>query len=103
MTPVETIDRKRAFTYLFRESQGLIFSCTFRKKDGNLRHMTCRTGVRKYTKGGTLNYSPRKMRYVPVCDIDLVRDGIANPYRTINVNTLVEFNIHGTKFLVVDN
>ena len=38
--------------------QNKIFSVEFTKKDGTLRKMVCRLGVKKHLKGGELGYDP---------------------------------------------
>lgn len=39
---------------------GTIFSVVFEKKDGTLRRMVCRTGVKKHLAGGQATYDPDK-------------------------------------------
>ena len=64
---------------------GKIFSCEFTKKDGSVRKLNGRTGV-KSKKGGELNYSPSDQGYINVFDLKL-RD-----YRTVNIQTLYKLN-----------
>jgi hypothetical protein len=69
-----------------------IFSVVFEKKDGTLREMVCRLGVKKHLKGGWLKYSPEDFNYLVVFDMT------AQDYRTINVNTLKKFKLDGVTY-----
>ena len=69
-----------------------IFSAKFIKKDGTLREMVCRLGVKKHLKGGELAYDAKSMGYLPVFDMQ------KEEYRMININTLVEIKISGTVY-----
>jgi len=51
------ISRDTAQQYIY-ESNGQIFSVTFRKKNGEIRHMNCRRGVSKYVTGAGLKFNP---------------------------------------------
>ena len=66
-----------------------IFSVKFIKKDGSLREMVCRLGVKKHLKGGELAYDAKSMGYLPVFDMQ------KEDYRMINTNTIVEIKING--------
>ena len=60
---------------------GKIFGATFKKKDGSIRNINCRTGVSKHLKGGkrtTYGYSNL------LCVYDVQNKG----YRYINLDTL---------------
>ena len=61
---------------------GKIFSVHFIKKDGTLRKMTARLGVKKHLKGGQKSYNDKDFNHLTV--FDLVKRG----YRTINLNTV---------------
>ena len=66
---MKTIFRKNLQKVI--ESNGsLIFSCTFTKSDGTKRKMVCRTGVKKYLKGGELPYDPVEKGLLPVFDLE---------------------------------
>lgn len=69
-----------------------IFSVTFTKKDGTLREMTCRVGVKKHLKGGELKYNPEELNYLTVFDMQ------AQDYRTININTLKKIKVDGVEY-----
>ena len=66
-----------------------IFTVIFTKKDGTLREMNCRLGVKKHLRGGVLAYDAKELNYLPV--YDLQKEG----YRMINVNTIKEIRFEG--------
>lgn len=72
---------------------GKIFTVTFTKKDGTSRTMNCRTGVKKYLKGGELKYNPSEHGYVIVYDLQ------TKGYRTINTNTITELKVSNKVFV----
>jgi hypothetical protein len=67
---------------LLKSTNGRFFSVQFRKKDGSLRNMTARIGVKKYLKGGENKVEAPDRPYVTVYDVQ------NKGYRTINVDTL---------------
>ncbi len=71
---------------------GKIFSVEFIKKDGTLRKMICRLGVKKHLKGGSLGYDAEALNYLTVFDLQ------SEEYRTINVNTLKCFTFEGIRY-----
>lgn len=72
---------------------GVIFSATFIKKDGSLRRMNCRVGVRKYVKGVGMSYNPVERDLLPV--YDLVNRG----YRTVNLKTVKSVRLGRTEYV----
>ena len=92
---VHTIPPRRAFEFLWNETQGRIFSVYFRKVDGAMRNMVCRTGVKKHLKGGELPYDPKVKRKLPVFDMS------KQDYRMVSLDTLVSFNIGRETFILV--
>lgn len=75
----------------FRKTVGetQIFSVDFIKKDGSLREMTARLGVRKHLKGGTLKYNAEEKSLLPVFDMG------KQSYRMINILTIQEIRFGG--------
>jgi hypothetical protein len=69
-----------------------IFSVEFVKKDGSLRKMVCRLGVKKHLKGGELGYDAEALNYLTVFDLQ------SEEYRTINVNTLKSITFEGVTY-----
>lgn len=59
-----------------------IFKAKFVKKNGEVREMNCKLGVKKHLKGG-INVN-NHIRYLTVFDM------ASGGYRNINLNTLVE-------------
>lgn len=72
---------------LIQKSKGKFFSVTFEKKDGTLRKMVCRTGVKKHLKGGTLKHNPAELGHAIVYDVQ------KKGYRTINMNTVKDISL----------
>ena len=73
-------------------NKGNIFSVKFVKKDGTLREMVCRLGVKKHLKGGTLNYDAKSRGLLPVFDMQ------KQAYRMVNTNTLISAKINGVNY-----
>jgi len=71
-----------------------IFTVLFIKKDGTLREMNCRLGVKKHLKGGELGYDAKALNYLPVYDIQ------KEAYRMINVNTIQEIRFKGQVVII---
>lgn len=91
---IHSIKLDRAIRFLQNETQGRIFSAYFRKKDGQMRVMNCRRGVKAHLCGGDLPYNARIKLLLPVFDMQ------KGAYRTVNLRTLVSFNIMGETFIV---
>lgn len=73
-------------------NKGQIFSVKLVKKDGTLREMVCRLGVKKHLKGGTLNYDAKSRGLLPVFDMQ------KQAYRMINTKTLISAKINGVNY-----
>jgi hypothetical protein len=71
------------------EVKGNFFRACFIKKDGTVREMTARFGVKKHLKGGELKYNPESLNYIVVFDID------KGEYRTINMDKLIYLRYNG--------
>jgi hypothetical protein len=72
-----------------KEVGGKFFSAIFVKKDGTIREINCRLGVKKHLKGGQLSYNPDDFNYLVVFDLD------KKEYRTINMDRLVMIKFNG--------
>lgn len=71
-------------------SDGRLFSVTFKKKNGELRTMLARTGVKKYLRGGVnKNSNPNHLIVYSVHD---------RGYRTIDEKQLIEFTANGVTY-----
>ncbi len=66
-----------------------IFSATFTKKDGSLRKILCKLGVKKHLKGGKKGYDSEALNYLTVYSLD------SRGYRTLNLNTLTQIKANG--------
>jgi hypothetical protein len=71
------------------EVKGNFFRACFIKKDGSVREMTARFGVKKHLKGGELGYVPEERGYIVVFDVE------KKAYRTINMDTLLFLKYNG--------
>jgi hypothetical protein len=69
---------------------GHIFTVTFTKRtNGEIRTMTCRTGVRKHLKGGPAAYNFKSKNLLSVYDMQ------SRGYRCIPVDAIIEMKISG--------
>lgn len=79
---------------LIKSAKGRIFSATFVKKNGDIRVMTARSGVRKDLKGTGLKYSPIDHGLITIFDMN------KRQYRSINVESLLNIRINGVLYNV---
>lgn len=79
---------------LAMNTRGKLFDVVFRKKNGDIRRMNARTGVKKHLKGGELSYDPLEKGLLPVYDVR------KKAYRMINLNTITSIRIGKQKYLV---
>ena len=77
---------------IINRTNGKFFSVTFVKKDGSIRKMTARTGVRKGVKGVGLKFNAedRNLKVVWSCD--------AENFRMINLNTILGIKFKGKNY-----
>lgn len=97
MIETKTIEKKATVAdtlQLFKEIEtGKFFSCEFRKVDGTIRNMTCRTHVKKYTNGGKLSFNPSQKGLLPVWDVQ------KKEYRFVNLNSLIWLRFEKVKYI----
>ena len=74
-------------------SNGRFIGVDFVKKDGTLRHIVGRLGVKKHLKGGVSTLNPTD--FITIYDVQ--NEG----YRAINRNTIKAVYFEGVKFDVV--
>jgi hypothetical protein len=91
---MEKIDVTNAVK-LIKSTKGKIFTVSFIKKDGSLRRMNCRLGVKKHLKGGEMAYDPSEYDLLPVFDLQ------NEAYRMINLETLKEITVDGETFSII--
>ena len=67
---------------------GKFFSALFLKKDGSIRKIQARSGVKKYLKPNAKpqSYSPSELGYICVWDMQIQN------YRLINTQTIIQVN-----------
>ena len=75
------------------EVGGKFFSAIFVKKDGTVREINCRLGVKKHLKGGSLSYNPDDFNYLVVFDVE------KKEYRTINMDRLIMLKFNGKEIV----
>ena len=76
---------------VIRKTNGKFFKVLFVKKDGSLREMTCRLGVKKDLRGG-------KSTTEHLDNIVTVYDVLAKGYRNINLDTVKYFKCGGVEY-----
>ena len=81
---------------LLLDNKGHVFSVVFLKKDGSIRKMLCRFGVKKHLKGGKLTFNPLERNLLVVFDMQ------KEAYRMINLETLMNINMIGIEYNVKD-
>ena len=72
-----------------KNSNGKIFNVVFIKKDGSLRSMNCRLGVKKGITGAGLKFNPLLKGLLPVFDM------AKNAFSMINLETIQKLKIAG--------
>ena len=85
---------RRDILQLLKDNKDTIFSVVFLKKDGSIRHMTCRFGVKKHLKGCKLKFNPLERGYLVVLDTQ------KKAYRMINLNTISNITSKGVEYYV---
>jgi len=77
------------------DTNGKIFTAHFVKKNGEIREMNCRLGVKKHIKGtGQPSFTLKKDNpYILVYDLKVKN------YRTINLETLFQINFGGKTYI----
>ena len=85
---------KRDILPLLEKNKSNIFSVVFLKKDGTLRKMLCRFGVKKHLKGGKLKFNPIERSLLVVFDMQ------KEAYRMINLETISNINMKGVEYNV---
>ena len=85
---------RKDILHLLEQNKGNVFSVVFLKKDGSIRHMTCRFGVKKHLKGGELKFNPIERSLLVVFDMQ------KEAYRMINLETISNINMKGVDYYV---
>lgn len=87
---ISPIDAKN----LIKSTKGKFFTVWFVKKDGTLREMNARLGVKAYLKGGELPYNPEEKGLIPVFDMQ------KHAYRMISWTTIKKIRIDNREYNV---
>jgi hypothetical protein len=88
------ISRTAAQT-LIRRSKGKFFGVTFVKKNGEVREMNARLGVKKGVTGAGMKYNPAEHDLITAFDV------AKNNFRMINVRTLQRLSLEGQTYEIV--
>jgi hypothetical protein len=79
----------KTITEMIKSTKGKFFSVTFVRKDGVLRKMTARIGVRKGVNGKGLAFNPSEK------DLMVVWDTGKKEFRMVNLKTINTMKIAG--------
>ena len=71
---------------------GRVFAVTFVKKDGTVRQMQARLGVKSYLKGGFLGYDAKSLGLLTVFDMAKAS------YRSVNLLTTTRVVVDGQEY-----
>jgi hypothetical protein len=93
MKPI-SISTKEA-EFILRQSKGKVFSVSFYKKDGTLRKLQGRLGVKKDLKG-CVNTVKAYTEYLTVYEMHV-------GYRNVNLNTIDSITFCGKTYKVISN
>lgn len=82
------MNKKQAIAIM---KSGRFFSCSFTKKDGSVRTLLGRSGVKKHLRPNSKgrSYDPSELGYLSVYDLQ------SKDYRLINLQTII--NVNNTK------
>ena len=73
-------------------SDGKVFTVVFVKKDGSIRKMNARLGVKKGVKGVGMSFDPYSKNLLPVYDMQ------KKGFRMINADTLIKITHKGVTY-----
>lgn len=91
---MKNINRKEALK-MIESTKGKFFSVTFEKKNGEIRNMNCRTGVKKGQAGGVATYKANPANIG-------VYDMVTDDYRCFNIERLKNLKVGGQEYTVID-
>lgn len=89
-TAKQTRIRRSVAKALLNVSEGTFVGVTFRKKDGSLRDLNGRLGVRKGTKGGKSNLDANKH----IVLYDVKNEG----FRAVSLSTMTQLRMRGFQY-----
>lgn len=91
---MKTLKQNDALNVLM-QTNGKIFTALFTKKDGSIRQMNCRLGVKKDLKNIGHKFLPSEKGLLNVFDVQ------KRAYRFINLKTLKAFTFKGETTVIV--
>jgi hypothetical protein len=91
------INQVQAMGTIISKKDGKFFGVKFIKKDGTIRKMSCKRVVKKEINGKGMSYNPLERGLIPVYDLN------KKGYRTINLATIIELNMDGINYDVINN
>lgn len=79
------MNKKQAIAII---KSGKFFSCSFTKKDGSVRYLLGRSGVKKHLRPNSKgrSYDPSELGYLSVYDLQ------SKDYRLVNLQTITIIN-----------
>ena len=93
------VSKSKAAEMVAKYDSSLMFTVKFVKRTtGEVRVMNCRKGVKKFTNGGTLAYSPKEKNLVCVWDAKV--EDPAKAYRMIPLENIIEIKMEGETYEV---
>lgn len=84
--------RSQKLANMIVATNGKFFKVQFIKRDGSVRDMTARTGVRRHLRGGGMSFDPSDK------DMIVVFDSVKRDYRMVNLKTMQSFRCGATKW-----
>jgi hypothetical protein len=92
----ELVIKRENLKDFINSNKGKIMTIVFRKKDGTIRTLNTRTGVRSNITGKGLSYDPEKYGYLILWD--LAKRG----YRTVTLDTIEKVKANRETYPVVE-
>lgn len=96
-TPQTTTLTKDQLRYILKNSKGKLMTVVYKKKNGQLRVLNTRTGVKQNITGKGLAYDPEKYGYVIAWDMQ------KRNYRTVNPETASKLSAMGKTYTIKEN
>lgn len=88
---------KDQLRYILKNSKGKIMTVAYKKKNGQIRVLNARTGVKSNITGKGLAYDPEKYGYVIVWDMQ------KRNYRTVNPGTASKLTSMGKTYTIQES
>ena len=92
-----TAEEVKQIRALIDSTNGHFFKVIFVKRTtGEVREMTCRTGVKRYVNGIGMKYDARSRNLVPVWVSNEGKEG-AEAYRMVDLESVLEISVEGQR------